>query len=101
MIRKYKQRQVSRDDNGEDTSIPWEHQRELDNTSNILELEEIPHNESGDIAEEVITVEYMNLTSQRVSIEQFLEDLPHKKEEGILGKEFNVCFIIFMTCILL
>ena len=101
LIRKYKQRRVSRDDDDEDTSIPWEHQRELDNTSNGLELEEIPQNETGDIAEEVINVEYMNLTSQRVSVEQFLENLPHRKEEGILEKEFDVCFITFMTYILL
>ena len=37
----------------------------------------------------------MNLTSRRVPIEQFLEDLPHRKNEGILEKEFGVWLIIF------
>lgn len=95
LIRKDKQRRISRDDEHIDTSIFSEHQRELNDTTNCLELEEIPQNETGDIAEEVITVEYMNLTSQRVPIGQFLQDLPKRKEEGILEKEFNACFIIF------
>ena len=86
MIRKDKQRRISRDDEQIDTSIFSEHQRELNDTTNCLELEEIPQNETGDIAEEVITVEYMNLTSQRVPIGQFLQDLPKRKEEGILEK---------------
>nr|XP_022296023.1 uncharacterized protein LOC111105862 isoform X2 [Crassostrea virginica] len=89
LIRKYKQRRISRNDSDENMSIPWEHQSELNDTTNSLQLEEIPQNETGDIADEVITVEYVNLTSQRVPIGQFLEDLPHRKEERILGKEFD------------
>lgn len=43
-----------------------------------------------DVDEEVMTVEYNNLTSQRVLINQFIEDLPNKKSSGALETEFNV-----------
>nr|XP_022302953.1 receptor-type tyrosine-protein phosphatase alpha-like [Crassostrea virginica] len=85
--RVYNQRRVPCKD--KDTSILSEHQWELDDTTNDIELQEISQNETGDIEEEVIAVEYMNLTSRRVPIEQFLEDLPHRKNEGILEKEFG------------
>ncbi|XP_078340142.1 uncharacterized protein LOC111110653 isoform X2 [Crassostrea virginica] len=91
--RVYNQRRVPCKD--KDTSILSEHQWELDDTTNDIELQEISQNETGDIEEEVIAVEYMNLTSRRVPIEQFLEDLPHRKNEGILEKEFGVWLIIF------
>nr|XP_022302580.1 receptor-type tyrosine-protein phosphatase T-like [Crassostrea virginica] len=86
LITLYRKKQISEND---DISIFSEHQRGLNDTTNGLDLEEIPQNETGDIAEEVITVEYMNLTSQRVPIGQFLEDLSNRKEEGILEKEFD------------
>ncbi|XP_056000199.1 receptor-type tyrosine-protein phosphatase F-like isoform X2 [Ostrea edulis] len=53
------------------------------------ELEEIPQNEVGDVEDEIITVEYSNLTSQRVSIDQFIRELPEKRNNGILEKEFD------------
>nr|XP_022302954.1 uncharacterized protein LOC111110654 [Crassostrea virginica] len=84
-----RKRQISRRDKDEDISIFSEHQRGINDTTNGLDLEEIPQNETGDIAEEVITVEYMNLTSQRVSINQFVKDLPNRNEDEILEKEFD------------
>lgn len=42
------------------------------------------------VDEEVMTVEYNNLTSQRVSVIQFIEDLPNKKSSGALETDFNV-----------
>ncbi|XP_056000211.1 receptor-type tyrosine-protein phosphatase alpha-like [Ostrea edulis] len=56
---------------------------------NEYELEEIPQNEVGDVEDEIITVEYSNLTSQRVSIDQFIRELPEKRSNGILEKEFD------------
>ncbi|XP_056000233.1 uncharacterized protein LOC130048101 isoform X2 [Ostrea edulis] len=53
------------------------------------ELEEIPQNEVGDVEDEIITVEYSNLTSQRVSVDQFIRELPEKRSNGILEKEFD------------
>ncbi|XP_061186795.1 tyrosine-protein phosphatase non-receptor type 7-like [Saccostrea echinata] len=56
---------------------------------NETELEELPQNEADYVEEEeTITVEYCNLTSQRVSIEQFLRELPEKRRTGTLEKEF-------------
>ncbi|XP_078309685.1 uncharacterized protein LOC111106154 isoform X2 [Crassostrea virginica] len=89
LIRLYKQRGVFRDHQHEDIGVLSDHERGLDDSANGLELEEIPQNEIGDIEEEVITVEYVNLTSQRVPVGQFLEDLPKKKDDGILEKEFD------------
>lgn len=43
-----------------------------------------------DVDDEVITVEYNNLTSQRMPINQFIEDLQYKKNNGALEREFNV-----------
>ena len=97
LIRLYKQRGVFRDDQHEDIGVLSEHQQEMDVSANGLELEEISQNEIGDIEEEVITVEYVNLTSQRVPIGQFLEELPNRKDEGILEKEFDVCLNIFIN----
>lgn len=57
-------------------------------------LAEIRGDDPNDIEEEVITVEYNNLTSQRVSINKFIEDLPNRKNNGDLEKEFDVCLII-------
>lgn len=54
--------------------------------SNLEEIVEDDH----DVDEEVMTVEYNNLTSQRVSINQFIADLPNKKSSGALETEFNV-----------
>ena len=93
----YEQRGIFRDDEHEDIGVLSDHQQEMDNSANGLELEEIPQNEIGDIEEEVITVEYVNLTSQRVPVGQFLKDLPNRKDEGILGKEFDVCLNIFIN----
>ena len=90
LIRLYKQRGVFRDDQHGDIGVLSEHQQEMDNSANGLELEEIPQNEIGDIEEEVITVEYVNLTTQRVLVGQFLEDLSNRKDEGILENEFDV-----------
>ncbi|XP_056000238.1 uncharacterized protein LOC125656056 isoform X2 [Ostrea edulis] len=56
---------------------------------NESELEEIPQNEVGDVEDEIITVEYSNLTSQRVSIDQFISELPEKRSNGILEKDFD------------
>ncbi|XP_056001647.1 receptor-type tyrosine-protein phosphatase alpha-like [Ostrea edulis] len=56
---------------------------------NESELEEISQNEVGDVEDEIITVEYNNLTSQRVSIDQFIRELPEKRSNGILKKEFD------------
>ncbi|XP_056000214.1 uncharacterized protein LOC130048086 isoform X2 [Ostrea edulis] len=53
------------------------------------ELEEIHQNEVGDVEDEIITVEYSNLTSQRVSVDQFIRELPEKRSNGILEKEFD------------
>ncbi|XP_062621599.1 receptor-type tyrosine-protein phosphatase alpha-like [Saccostrea cucullata] len=58
-------------------------------SKNESELEEIPQNEAGYAEEEVIVVEYSNLTSQRVSKEQFIEEFPERKRNGTLQKEFN------------
>ena len=96
LIRLYKQRGVLRDDQHEDIGVLSEHQQEMDNSANDLELEEIPQNEIGDIEEEIITVEYVNLTSQRVPVVQFLEDLSNRKDEGILENEFDVRLNIFI-----
>lgn len=54
------------------------------------DLEEIRDDDPNNMEEEVITVEYNNLTSQRVSIIQFIEDLPNKKSSGALETDFNV-----------
>nr|XP_022296413.1 receptor-type tyrosine-protein phosphatase alpha-like isoform X2 [Crassostrea virginica] len=89
LIRLYKQRGVFGDDQHGDIGVLSEHQQEMDNSANGLELEEIPQNEIGDIEEEVITVEYVNLTTQRVPVGQFLEDLSNRKDEGILENEFD------------
>ncbi|XP_061186793.1 uncharacterized protein LOC133194910 [Saccostrea echinata] len=57
---------------------------------NESELEEIPQNETDYVEEEErVTVEYCNLTSQMVSLEQFIRELPEKKRNGILEKEFD------------
>lgn len=53
------------------------------------DLEEIVEDDPN-VDEEVMTVEYNNLTSQRVSIIQFIEDLPNKKSSGALETDFNV-----------
>lgn len=53
------------------------------------DLEEIVDDDP-DVDDEVITVEYNNLTSQRISINQFIEDLQYKKNNGALEREFNV-----------
>ncbi|XP_062582644.1 receptor-type tyrosine-protein phosphatase alpha-like isoform X2 [Saccostrea cucullata] len=67
--------------------ISMELQRVLSN--DMSELEEIPQNEADYVEEEAITVEYCNLTSRRVSIEQFIKALPEKKRNGTLKKEFE------------
>jgi hypothetical protein len=54
-------------------------------------LEEIPQNETGDVEDEIITVEYSNLTSQPVPIDQFIRELLEKRANGLLEKEFEVC----------
>ncbi|XP_055999696.1 uncharacterized protein LOC125656003 isoform X1 [Ostrea edulis] len=56
---------------------------------NESELEEIPQDESLFVEEEIITVEYSNLMSQRISIDQFIRELPEKKDNEVLAKEFN------------
>ncbi|XP_062578186.1 tyrosine-protein phosphatase non-receptor type 7-like [Saccostrea cucullata] len=56
---------------------------------NESELEENTQNEAGYVEEEVIVVEYSNLTSKRVSIEQVIKELPERKRNGTLEKEFN------------
>ena len=96
LIRLYKQRGVFGDDQHGDIGVLSEHQQEMDDSANGIELEEIPQNEIGDIDEEVITVEYVNLTSKRVPVGHFLEDLSNRKDEGILENEFDVCLNIFI-----
>ncbi|XP_062609068.1 tyrosine-protein phosphatase non-receptor type 7-like, partial [Saccostrea cucullata] len=56
---------------------------------NESDLEEIPQNEAGYVEEEIIVVEYSNLTSQRISLKQFIREIPEKKCSGILEKEFD------------
>ncbi|XP_055999730.1 receptor-type tyrosine-protein phosphatase H-like isoform X2 [Ostrea edulis] len=56
---------------------------------NESELEEIPQDESIFVEEEIVTVEYSNLMSQRISIDQFIRELPEKKDNEVLAKEFN------------
>ena len=51
---------------------------------------EIVEDDPNDVEEEVITVEYNNLTSKRVSINKFFEDLPSRINNGALEGEFNV-----------
>lgn len=64
------------------------------------DLEEIRDDDPNDMEEEeVITVEYNNLTSQRVSINRFIEDLPYRKNSDALEREFNVCLIILFRLI--
>ncbi|XP_062578187.1 uncharacterized protein LOC134240102 [Saccostrea cucullata] len=58
-------------------------------STNESELEEIPQNEADYVEEEVVVVEYSNLMSQRVSLEQFIRELPEKKCSGILEREFD------------
>ncbi|XP_065936977.1 receptor-type tyrosine-protein phosphatase kappa isoform X1 [Magallana gigas] len=53
------------------------------------DLAEIRDDDPNDMEEEVITVEYNNLTSQRVSINRFIEDLPYRKNSDALEREFN------------
>lgn len=50
---------------------------------------------SDDVVDEFINVECNNMTSQRVSINKFIDDLPNKKNNGALEREFNVYLIIF------
>ncbi|XP_055999709.1 receptor-type tyrosine-protein phosphatase alpha-like [Ostrea edulis] len=56
---------------------------------NESELEEIPQDEYIFVEEEIVTVEYSNLMSQRISIDQFIRELPEKKDNEVLAKEFN------------
>ncbi|XP_062621601.1 uncharacterized protein LOC134283159 [Saccostrea cucullata] len=56
---------------------------------NESDLEEIPQNEANYVEEEVVVVEYSNLTSQRVCLDQFIREMPEKKNSGILEKEFE------------
>lgn len=63
------------------------------------DLEEIRDDDPNDMEEEVITVEYNNLTSQRVTINRFIEDLPYRKNSDALEREFNVCLIILFRLI--
>ncbi|XP_062615730.1 uncharacterized protein LOC134277412, partial [Saccostrea cucullata] len=56
---------------------------------NESDLEEIPQNEANYVEEEVVVVEYSNLTSQRVSLDQFIREIPDKKSSGILEKEYD------------
>lgn len=63
------------------------------------DLEEIRDDYPNDMEEEVITVEYNNLTSQRVTINRFIEDLPYRKNSDALEREFNVCLIILFRLI--
>nr|XP_034306378.1 uncharacterized protein LOC117682577 [Crassostrea gigas] len=70
----------------EDNDIAIQFQRRIStHESNLEEIVEDDH----DVDEEVMTVEYNNLTSQRVLINQFIEDLPNKKSSGALETEFN------------
>ncbi|XP_065936957.1 receptor-type tyrosine-protein phosphatase zeta-like isoform X1 [Magallana gigas] len=52
------------------------------------DLVEIVEDDPNEIEEEVITVEYNNLTSQRVYKNKFIEDLPSRKNNGALEREF-------------
>lgn len=45
---------------------------------------------SDDAVDEFINVEYNNMTSQRVSIIKIIENLPNKKNNGALEREFDV-----------
>lgn len=54
------------------------------NESDLVEIVE----DDPDVGEEVITVEYNNLTSQKVSRNTFIEDLPNRKNNGALEGEF-------------
>ncbi|XP_056001595.1 receptor-type tyrosine-protein phosphatase C-like [Ostrea edulis] len=56
---------------------------------NESELEDIPQDESIFVEEEIVTVEYSNLMSQRISIDQFIRELPEKKVNKVLAKEFR------------
>lgn len=71
----------------EDNNITIQFHRGI--STHESDLEEIVDDDP-DVDDEVITVEYNNLTSQRISINQFIEDLQYKKNNGALEREFNV-----------
>lgn len=77
-----------------DNGLSMELRRET--STHDADLEEIRDDDPNDMEEEVITVEYNNLTSQRVSLNKFIEDLPNRKNNGALEREFNVCLIIIL-----
>jgi hypothetical protein len=58
---------------------------------NESELGEILQDDSESMEEEVITVEYSNLTSQRISVDQFIREFPDKRSDDTLDIEFSVC----------
>uniref|UniRef100_A0A8W8M345 protein-tyrosine-phosphatase n=1 Tax=Magallana gigas TaxID=29159 RepID=A0A8W8M345_MAGGI len=73
--------------NVEDNDTNIELHREI--STHESDLVEIVEDNPDDVEEEVITVEYNNLTSKRVSINKFLEDLPSRINNGALEGEFN------------
>uniref|UniRef100_K1QB98 Receptor-type tyrosine-protein phosphatase kappa n=1 Tax=Magallana gigas TaxID=29159 RepID=K1QB98_MAGGI len=74
-------------ENAEDNDTNIELHREI--STHEFDLVEIVEDDPDDVEEEVITVEYNNLTSQRVSINKFIEDLPSRINNGALEGEFN------------
>ena len=70
------------EDNVEDVLLP-----ERMTNGNVVYDEELGE---GDDEEENIVVEYSNLQSLRVSLDEFIKSFPDKKANNILEDEFNV-----------